>query len=161
MALGQEDEQQHRYVGVRGRRSLLRVIGGILTFGLAFGACGGDSPMSPPPPAAPTTINEAFTNFQESAGAGLIALEFNVPVAASVAIQMDWTPVEADLDMRLTPGLCVSGTCDQSNIIAAAISFSNPENLALSVVPGDYTVLLENLGPGVAAGTVMVTITPS
>ncbi|NNF29366.1 MAG: hypothetical protein HKN73_19220, partial [Gemmatimonadetes bacterium] len=62
----------------------------------------------------------------------------------------------------IATGRCLTDGCDIStDIIAVSAGLDNPEATAVNVTPGNYTIALENLGPGEASGTITVTITPN
>ena len=151
----------------------MRVLAGVLGCALALSltACGGSSdgptptPMVTPPPTPPPPQVVA-----EGTGLSLEA-EFigRVPITTtrtgSLEATVDWTFAANDIDVALVRTNCsvdqfFAGACQVLTISASTTA--KPERIRVdSAAAGDYTLFIENTGPGDETLSFQVVLTPS
>jgi len=151
----------------------MRVLAGVLGCALALSltACGGSSdgptptPMVTPPPTPPPPQVVA-----EGTGLSLEAeLIGRVPITTtrtgSLEATVDWTFAANDIDAALVRTNCsvdqfFAGACQVLTISASTTA--KPERIRVdSAAAGDYTLFIENTGPGDETLSFQVVLTPS
>jgi hypothetical protein len=113
------------------------------------GGGGGGGTVTQPP--VPTRQRIANGTFNLPPGAVFIQ-EFIVNRTGTADARVNWTSPGNDVDIALVRGRCLTGTCGQ--LLAADVTLGKPAVVQQSnLAPGDYSLLIENLGPGGEAGS--------
>jgi len=137
--------------------SRLSALLGVTALCLSLQACGGSSnpvtgpsPVPTPTPAPVERVVSQGGDTLKNDEAGYF--KFTLDTAGKLDITVDWTVPANDLDVFLVKGFCTedqitSQTC--SFLATATSTTAKPEKITVSsVVAGDYTVYIANLGPG-------------
>jgi hypothetical protein len=149
----------------------LASIGAAAVLIAGLGACGGgsSSPTAAPTP-TPTPTPPSPRVVSSGGGLSLQAgyvgrAPFTTTLAGSLSATVDWTFTTNDIDVALVGGNCSFDQLQASQCPILAISASTtakPETIrADGVAAGDYTLFIENTGPGDETLSYQVVLTPS